>query len=374
MSGNFIPLTAPFIGDDDIQQMEKAARAKAISQGSIAESFESAFSDLLGAPGAVAVNSCTSALILALRTLRVGSGSEVVLPSYTCLAVLNAVVQTGATPRLVDNNYDTEKMDYNISDKVVSEAISDKTRAIIVPHMFGVAAEVDHIISSGIPVIEDITLSLGAKYKGRIVGSFGDISVCSFHSSKVITTGEGGMLTASTPALYKRAIYLNGWECEQAAARLEYTDSVDYELRYNFHLSDILASFGLSQLAKLKSFIDRRRELGYRYSERLSKFSRIQVPDASEENNIFYRYLVALPEGFDIGQIIRKFAADGIEIGRGVYPSLHNFLRLPAESFPNAERAMRTLLSIPLYPALTNEQVEHILSVSERIFRKEGFE
>jgi dTDP-4-amino-4,6-dideoxygalactose transaminase len=372
MDGTFIPLTAPYIDDDDIRQMEKAVRAKAVSQGGIAESFESAFADLLGAKGAVAVNSCTSALILALRTLGVGSGDEVILPSYTCLAVLNAVMQTGATPRLVDNNYDTERMDYNISEQAISNAISDKTKAIIVPHMFGVAAEVDRIITLGVPVIEDVTLSLGLMYKGRIVGSFGQLSVCSFHTSKMITTGEGGMLTASTPVLYKRVAYLNGWECEQAAARLKDADNVNYELRYNFHLSDILASLGLSQLAKLKGFITRRRELARLYSERLSRFSRLRLPDPDRQDNVFFRYLVGLPDGIDVAGVIEEFLNAQIEVGRGVYPSLHNYLRLSADCFPNAERAMRTLLSIPLYPALTDEQVEHILRVSEKVFREEG--
>ena len=102
----------------------------------------------------------------------------------------------------------------------------------------------------------------------------------------------------------------------------------------------------LIQLSKLQNFIYQRRELGCRYSERLSKFSKIQVPNPSEENNVFFRYLVALPEGSDIGRIIRKFSAAEIEVGRGVYPSLHNYLRLSADCFPNAERAMRTLLSI----------------------------
>jgi perosamine synthetase len=374
MNGTFIPLTAPYIDDDDICQMEKAVRAKAVSQGSAAKSFELAFVGLLGAKGAVAVNSCTSALVLALRTLGVGSGDEVILPSYTCLAVLNAVMQTGATPRLVDNNYDTERMDYNISERAVSNAISDKTKTIIVPHMFGVAAEVDRIITLGVPVIEDVTLSLGLMYKGRIVGSFGQLSVCSFHASKMITMGEGGILTASTPVLCKRAAYLNGWECEQAAARLKDADSVNYELRYNFHLSDILASLGLSQLAKLRSFIARRRELARLYSERLSRFSRLRPPDPDRQDNVFFRYLVGLPDGVDVAGVIRKFLSDQIEVGRGVYPSLHNFMRLPASQFSNAERAMRSLLSIPLYPALTSEQVERILEVSGDIFAEEGFE
>jgi perosamine synthetase len=372
MNETFIPLTAPCIDDDDICQMEKAVRAKAVSQGSIAESFESAFVGLLGAKGAVAVNSCTSALLLALRVLDVGQEDEVVLPSYTCLALLNAVKQISATPRLVDNHYDPVRMDYNIKKDGVLDAISAKTKAVIVPHMFGVAAEVDQIVSSGIPVIEDITLSLGVEYKGRVVGSFGALSVCSFHASKMITSGEGGILTAPTSALYDRVIYLNRWECEQRRARLEGTKDLRYEVRYNFHLSDILASLGLSQLSKLQSFICRRRELGCQYSERLSKFSRIQVPDPSEKHNVFFRYLVALPEGFDIGRIIRKFSAAEIEIGRGVYPSLHNYLGLSADCFPNAERAMHTLLSIPLYPALTDEQVEHILRISEKVFREEG--
>lgn len=372
MNRTFIPLTAPYIDDDDICQMEKAVRAKAVSQGSIAESLELAFAGLLGAKGAVAVNSCTSALLLALRILDVGQGAEVVLPSYTCLALLNAVKQIGATPRLVDNHYDPVRMDYNIKKDGVLDMISVKTKAVVVPHMFGVAAEVDQIVSAGIPVIEDITLALGVKYKGRFVGSFGDLSVCSFHASKMITSGEGGILMASISALYDRAIYLNRWECEQPRARLNGTRDLRYEVRYNFHLSDILASLGLSQLSKLQSFICRRRELSRQYSERLSKFSKIQVPDPSEQNNVFFRYLVVLPEGSDIARIIKRFSAAEIEVGRGVYPPLHNYLRLPAVRFPNAEKAMRTLLSIPLYPALTDEQVEHILRISAKIFREEG--
>jgi dTDP-4-amino-4,6-dideoxygalactose transaminase len=372
MGTGFIPLTAPYIDNDDVLRMELAVRSKSVCQGSIANSFESAFVDLLGAAGAIAVNSCTSALVLALRTLGAEKGNEVIIPSYTCLSVLNAVMQTGATPRLVDNNYDTERMDYNISERAVSNAISDKTKAIIVPHMFGVAAEVDRIVTLGVPVIEDVTLSLGLMYKDKIVGSFGQISVCSFHASKMITAGEGGILTASTPALYERASYLNGWECEQAAARLKDADSVNYELRYNFHLSDILASLGLSQLAKLRSFIARRRELARLYSERLSRFSRLKLPDSDRQDNVFFRYLVGLPDGIDVTGVIKKFQSAQIEVGRGVYPSLHNFMRLPANQFSNAESAMRSLLSIPLYPALTSEQVDYLLGVSENIFSKEG--
>jgi dTDP-4-amino-4,6-dideoxygalactose transaminase len=372
MHEDFIPLTAPHIDGDDIHQMEEAVKAKAVGQGHIAKSLESAFAELLGVTGAVAANSCTSALVLALGVLNVGQGAEVILPSYTCLAVLNAVMQIGARPRLVDNHYNPTRMDYNIRKEDILEVISDNTKAIIVPHMFGVAAEVDELVSFGVPVVEDITLALGLLYKGRVVGSFGDLSVCSFHSSKMITSGEGGILAALTSTLYDKAVYLNGWEREQAAARLKDTINLKYEMRYNFHLSDILAALGLSQLSKLDGYIARRRELACLYSKRLSKFSKVRVPDTDRQGNIFFRYLVALPEDSDIVRIIRKFAAADIEVGRGVYPSLHNFMELPACQFPNAERAMRTLLSIPLYPALTSNQVKHILQISEDVFAEEA--
>jgi perosamine synthetase len=363
-----ITLTKPAIDEADIKTMEKAVRRKAVSQGEITSRFEKDFADYLGATGAVATNSGTSALILALKTVGVKEGDEVILPSYTCLAVLHAVTQVGAVPCLVDNTYCVETMDYNIAIEKIQEKISPQTAAIIVPHMFGVPAEIDSIVKMGPPVIEDITLSVGASCRGKLVGAWGAVSVCSFHASKMMSCGEGGALVAMSESFYERARYLNGWEDEQAELRTSSGDLPAYELRYNFHLSGIAAALGISQLQKLPSFVATRRRLALRYTERLSKLPNVRCPVPNEQN-VFFRYLVAV-EDEDPATIIRGLADFGIEAGRGVFPPLHSYLKEANGNFPGAEQAVKTLVSIPLYPALTEAEVEHTLSATERVLAK----
>jgi dTDP-4-amino-4,6-dideoxygalactose transaminase len=365
MTGSSITLTNPCLAEDDFRAMEHAIRCGAITEGSIARSFEEDFAGFLGVAGAVATNSCTSALVLALATLDIGPGDEVALPSYTCLAVLNAVVQAGALPRLADNRYDVLDMDYNIAIESLKLILSPRTRAIIVPHMFGTPANMDVILNVGLPVIEDITLSLGATYRNKPVGAWGDISVCSFHASKMIACGEGGILASKDPAILKRARYLNGWADEQAAARL--SDRVEpYRLRYNFHMSDVAAALGKSQLQKLPSFIARRRKLARQYTERLARVPGVRTPEANRPSSVFHRYLVAVQRETVVSRI-ERFAAANIEAGRGVYPPLHRYLGQAVEMFPGAEQAVGSLVSIPIYPSLTDQQVESLLQVSEKV-------
>jgi dTDP-4-amino-4,6-dideoxygalactose transaminase len=367
-----ISLTSPCLGEDDFQAMEDAVRRGAITEGPIARSFEDDFARFLGVAGAVATNSCTSALVLALAALEIGPGDEVALPSYTCLAVLNAVVQAGAAPRLADNRYDVPGMDYNVTAETLQRVLTPRTRAIILPHMFGVPADVEPILSLGPPVIEDITLGLGANYRHpqtgtRPVGAWGQIAVCSFHASKMIACGEGGMLASQDPALAAKARYLNSWADEQPAARL--SERVEpYRLRYNFHLSDPAAALGRSQLRKLPSFVARRRALAGQYSARLARVAGLRVPEATQNQSVFHRYLVAVERETVVSRI-ERFTAAGIEAGRGVYPPLHCFLAQSGADFPGAEQAVHTLVSIPIYPSLSEQQVDYLLHVSEEVLR-----
>ncbi|MGD0896512.1 MAG: DegT/DnrJ/EryC1/StrS family aminotransferase [Thermoguttaceae bacterium] len=361
-----IALTGPCFEESDFQQLYEAIQRKAVAEGDITRAFEEDCRAFLAGAGAVATNSCTSALVLALAALDIVPGDEVILPSYTCLAVLNAVVQVGATPRLTDNAYSAAQMDYNMTADVARRAISTKTRAVVVPHMFGVPAAIDEIARLGIAVVEDITLSLGAYYKGKPVGAWGDIAVCSFHSSKMIACGEGGMLVANTPSLYEKVRYLNGWEAEQPALRVAEHSAEPYRLRYSFRLSDVASALGRSQLRKLPAFVARRRDLASRYTERLADIPHLTLPGVNQESNVFFRYLVALQAG-NVVEVIRRFTAAGIEVGRGVYPPLHRYLGLDAADYPGAEHAVGTLLSIPLYPALSDEEVEYILATSRSV-------
>jgi dTDP-4-amino-4,6-dideoxygalactose transaminase len=363
-----ISLTNPTIDETDIAAMEIAVRKKSISQSEEVTQLEDRFAAFLEGAGAIAVNSGTSALILALRTLGVKPGSEVILPSYTCLALLNAVTQVGGTPVLVDNTYHVDAMNFNMSIDDVKENLSSKTAAIIVPHMFGVPVEIDRIIAMGVPVIEDITHSLGGYYKNRPMGAWGHLSISSLHASKMIASGEGGILISNSGQLYDRARYLNGWESEQASLRLQAGNLPKYEIRYNFHMNGIAAALGLSQFNKIQDFVEKRRELAVRYTERLSQISRIKCPRVNS-SNIFYRYLVSV-ENSEVITIIKKFTEAEIEAGRGVYPALHNYLGKLPEDFPGAERALKTLVSIPLFPSLSEEEVEYLMQVCERVFQE----
>ena len=361
-----IPLTKATIEYDDLKSMESAVYKKAISQNIITETFEKNYTNFLGTVGSVATNSCTSAIILALATLNIKKEHEVILPSYTCLAVLNAVIKYGARPILADNSYDIHNMDFNIKFDSVKKLITKKTGAIIVPHMFGVSANIDEIITMNIPVIEDITLSLGTFYKDKPVGSWGDISVCSFYNSKMISCGEGGMLSSKRSDLYEKARYLNGWEKEQPSMRVKKSLDFNYELRYNFRMSGIAASLGISQLEKLPAFIKKRCNIAKKFTSNLSKISGLQLPQKHDKQNVYFRYLIAL-ENRNIISIIQKFTDNGIEMGRGVYPPLHWFLKLDKTKFPGAEKAVKTLLSIPIYPSLSNEQINYILEYANKL-------
>jgi len=346
--------------------MEEAVHRGAISQGEITARFEKAFATYLGAVGGVATISGTSALVLALRTLGVNHGDDVVLPSFTCLAVLNAVVQVGARPVLADNECDAVNMDYNLTPAEVVRVLTPRTKVIIVPHMFGVPAKVDEIQELGKPVIEDITLSVGAVHNGKPVGARGALSVCSFHVSKMLTSGEGGMLTASSFQLLSRARLLNGYESEQAALRFGDGFPEPYELRYNFHLGDIASSLGLSQLSRLDRFVKTRRSMAQKYTAFLGNIEGVETPVVNEKPNIFFRYLV-FSRRFDLVKVLRAYSEAGIEAGRGVYPALHRYIGEDPARFPGAERAMSGLLSIPLYPALRDEEIAYLLNCSSRI-------
>lgn len=353
-----ISLTKPDLGDTETTRMIDAVRSGAIAQGSIAKKFEEACARWLGVDAGVATNSGTSALVLSLAVLGVARGSEVILPSYTCTAILNAVVISGAIPILVDNHDDIATMNFNLLADAVEEAITPATRAIIVPHMFGTAADVTAISALGLPVIEDITLAFGATTPdGRQVGSVGDLAVCSFHASKMVACGEGGMLLGRQD-LARRARELNGSESEQVEQRFQNV-SAPFTLQYGFRLSDVLAACGLAQVERLPETIARRRALARHYTEALGCVRGISLPKAEIPGCVFFRFIAQVSDRNPI-DVLMALKDSGIEGGRGVYPPLHRLLETNPLSFPGAERAVCKNISIPLYPAIEDHEVEEV--------------
>ena len=184
----------------DLAAFEAAISEGEIGSGFFVQKFERQISSLLGVKGAIAMSSGTSAAYLALKALGVEADDEVILPTYTCFTLVNAVIKAGAKPVLVDNKIDILNHDLNIDPEDVATRINSKTKAMIVPHMFGTPADLKSLSGFGIPIIEDGTLSLGARYENKPVGSFGDLAIFSFNS-KMISTGKGGMLLSNNPTL-----------------------------------------------------------------------------------------------------------------------------------------------------------------------------
>ncbi len=304
-------------------------------------SFEKALASLIGVGGAVAVSSGTAALHLALLALEIGEGDEVVIPSFVCPALLNAIRYVRATPVLADINRET----FNIDVRDLRRRLTGKTKAVIVPHMFGLPADIEEIVALGIPVIEDCAQSLGSRYRGAPTGSFGVLSVFSFYATKVICTGEGGMIAANDQQLIDKIRDLR-----------DYDEKEDGRLRYNYKLTDLQAAMGLVQLRKLPALIGRRRAIARQYDEFLREYGLSLPVCPSDREPIYYRYVIRterLEELLDAGQ------AAGIAYRRPVFKPLHHYLGLAG--YPQTEKAFHTAASIPIYPSLGDADVRTIL-------------
>lgn len=360
--GPAIALVGPSIDDSDRAAMAEAAAAGTIARGPRVEAFEAALAASLGAAGAVTANSGTSALLLALKALGIGPGDEVVIPSYTCIAVLNAVAQAGATASLADNEADHGAMDFNVSPRTVRAALGPCAKAVIVPHLFGVQADIGGIVALGLPVIEDITHTLGRPCH---LGPDVPFAISSLHESKLVSAGEGGFLAAASPALLARVRHLNGWAEEQASLRTLEGDPPAFRLRYNFHMTEVSAALGLSQLRRLPAFLARRRALASRYAGELAGIPGLALPRV-DPANVFFRF-IAGAGGREARLLVAECAQLGVELGRGVFPPLHRSLRQDAARFPGAERATAANISIPLYPGLSEAQAGKVLAVMRRV-------
>jgi dTDP-4-amino-4,6-dideoxygalactose transaminase len=304
--------------------------------------FEEELAHYIGVKGAVATSSGTSALHLALLALEIKEGDEVLIPSYVCSALLNAILYVGAQPVLVDCDEN-----YNISPEDFRRRLTDRTKACIIPHLFGHPAPIDELRAKGIRIIEDIAQSIGGEYKGRKLGSWGDIAIVSFYATKMITTGEGGAVLSNDADLLERIRELR-----------EYDEFGEYKVRFNYKMSDIAASIGIVQLEKLPSFIERRREIASFYRKEFKDLN-ISLPpeDEPHSHSVYYRFVIRVKK---LEEVRRKMLAKGIECKRPVYKPIHRYFSLP--DYPMTDFIYETALSIPIYPSLSDSQVEYIAS------------
>lgn len=337
-----IPHSKSFIDDKDVRAATEVIASGKLAQGEKVEAFEQAFVDTLGTGSAVAVSSGTAALHLSLLALGIGKGDEIIIPSFVCSALLNAVHYVGATPILADIGPNT----YNLDPEDVERRITSSTRAIILPHTFGEVANLDRFLKMGVTIIENCAQAVGARYHGRCAGTFGIISMFSFYATKVITTGEGGMVLSEAEDLLAIVRELR-----------DYDKRTPYRVRYNYKMTDIQAALGLSQLGKLPHFINKRTAIAMKYTDAFSDLP-VGLPNPGlDGSSIFYRYVLMLKESAD--HFIREMASSGVACCRPVYRPIHDLLG--TEVLPRTERAWQCAVSIPIYPALKDQEIDHII-------------
>ena len=345
-----IPHSRPTLGPEEHQAVEEVLASGQIAQGKKTALFEKRFCEFTGRRFAVAVSSGTSALHLSLVALGIGRGDEVILPSFTCAALLHALAAVGAKPVLAD----IDPEDFNLTAAEVKKKIRKKTRAILVPHSFGRAARMEEILSFKIPVIEDGTQALGARVGNQKVGSFGAASIFSFYATKMITTGEGGMVLTDFPRLAERIHDLR-----------DYDKKENFRLRTNSKMTDLEAAMGIEQLKKLESFIESRREIAREYHESLANSPVILPTEDPQRDHVYYRFVVRIRKKSQAW--LKELEKRSVEVKRPVYKPLHRYLELSDTSFPETARAMKEACSLPIYPSLAPEsrvQISHALQAS----------
>jgi dTDP-4-amino-4,6-dideoxygalactose transaminase len=343
-----IPHSRPAIDEEDLRATAEVLRSGQIAQGPWVERFERDMAAFFGLQGGVAVSSGTAALELALRALRVGTGDEVIMPSYVCPAPWLATKRVGAEARLVDIDLDT----FNIDPLAACQAMTTKTRAIIVPHLFGLPADLTALERLGIPLIEDCAQTLGATEQGRPVGTVGTVTVCSFYATKLLCAGEGGMVLSNEGVLLERVRSLREYD---GAPTLD-------PKSFNFKLTDLQAALGLCHLSRFPAFQERRGFLAAAFREVLSSKTVVCPSVPPGRTHGYYRFTIRLPhlrtDPDGLLGLIKMLEQQGIHCRKPVFRPIHRYL--DQSGFPNSDEADRTALSLPLYPDLTDDEVRQI--------------
>jgi len=348
MGDKVIYHSKPTIGTEEEEAVLKVIKSGQLAQGPKVLEFENLVASYIGKKYAIAVSSGLAALHLSLIGLNINEDDEVILPSYTCDALLQAVLYIGAKPVIVDVNYE----DMNISFDGALRVISDRTKAIIIPHTFGFPADLNDFLNLNISIIEDCAVAIGGSYKSRKLGSFGEVSVFSFYATKMMATGEGGMILTDDDKIADKVRELR-----------DYTKHTTFKIRYNYKMTDIEAALGICQIKKLDQFIEKRKVLFDRYMELLKDRDDIVLPYYNyEEGTIpaFYRFIIKLP-GYNINRVIEAMKNRGIICGRGVLQPLHRLLRLNYINYLNSERLSKEVISLPLYPSLDIGEVDYLV-------------
>lgn len=374
MRETFLSFSPPCLGEEEIAEVVDTLRSDWITTGPKTRRFEEEFARFLGAEGALAVNSATSAMLVGLAAAGIGPGDEVITTTMTFCSTVHVIEHVGARPVLVDVEQDT----LNLDPAAVEAAITPRTKAVLPVHLYGHPCDMESLVplaqKHGLVLLEDAAHALPARHQGRMIGTIGDLTAFSFYATKNLTTAEGGMLTGTPELLERCRLWSLHGMSRDAYKRYSAEGSWYYEVvvpGYKCNMTDIQAALGLRQLVRLPAFQSRRREVVARYTEAFSAIPELEVPVEREGmESAWHLYVLRLHleelridrAGFIEELRRRNIGASVHFIPVHMHPYYRERYHYMVESFPTAAREFRRLVSLPLHPRLTEEDVEDVIA------------
>lgn len=362
-----IPVSEPYIEEKEINYILDAVRSGWVSSiGPYIEKFEQKFAEFVGTKYAITVSNGTVALHLALVTLGIKNGDEVLVPDLTFVATANAVVYCGAKPVFVDVTPDT----WCIAPEDIRKKITKNTRAIIPVHLYGHPANMIEILKItkeyNLSVIEDCAEAHGALYKGKVVGSLGDFGTFSFYGNKIITTGEGGMLTTNNKNQYERAKFLKDHAMSKEKRYFH------PEVGYNYRLTNIQAALGLAQLERIDEIISKKRQIFEWYKKHLNNIEGIRLnPESAWAKNVYWMVCLVIDKDFGISrdELMAKLKEKGIDTRPFFYPMTEMPMYGGKAANPVSKYLSERGINLPSSVKLTEEDVKWICEIVMTVLR-----
>jgi perosamine synthetase len=363
-----IPITRLYVGEEEAAAAAEVVRSGWLTQGKKGEQLEKMVSEYVGARYAVATNSCTTALHLALIAAGVRPGDEVICPSFSFIATANAILYAGAKPVFVDIDPKT----YNIDPKLIEDAITPLTSAILPVSQIGLPADIPSVMAIArkhkLKVVEDAAPSFGSTIEGNFIGNLSDLTCFSFDARKILTMGEGGLITTNDEEAAKRLRSIRAHAASTSTVERHASGGAVFEeypeLGYNYKLTDIQAAIGVVQMGKADTIINERRRLALRYNDLFAGDSRIETPFEPEGyRHVFQSYCVRLSAAKSRNTVMNELAARGVATRRIMAIHLEPFYRklFPGISLPVAEDASANSMLLPMFVGLTNSEQDEVV-------------
>ncbi|NPE27401.1 UDP-4-amino-4,6-dideoxy-N-acetyl-beta-L-altrosamine transaminase [Methanococcoides sp. SA1] len=377
---DFIPYGAQWITEEDIDEVIDVLKSDWITTGPKIRDFEEAISNYIGCDNCVAVNSGTSALDIAVQSLDLERGNEIITTPFTFVATSNSIIYNGLKPVFADINNKT----FNIDPEDIRKRITDKTKAITYVDYAGQPCEIKEIREIAdeydLYLIEDACHAIGAEYNGKKVGNFADLTIFSFHPVKHITTGEGGAVVTNDDELHEKLSLLRNHGIDKSAEeRYGPNSSWAYDMKYlgrNYRITDFQCALGMSQLKKLDMFIEKRIEFAKMYNDMLHDVDFITLPDEiSNVKHVWHLYTILLDDSIDRDIFFKEMRSLGIGVNLHYIPVyrhsyyMNNF-SFEKDDYPVAESVFKRIITLPLHPRMSKNDVAYIVNSIFNTYKK----